>query len=130
MNWLRNFMAGRYGADHLNLALLAVSLLLSLFLGFVPVPFLGLLAYVPLFWGIYRMLSRNLLKRSEENRKFLAFWNQIKGWFQRKKNRINNQKYYRFYHCPGCKQTLRLPKGRGKIRITCPKCGRMFEKKT
>lgn len=130
MNWLRNFMAGRYGADHLNLALLAAAVLLSVILGFIPVPFLTLLAYIPLVWGIYRMLSRNLLKRSAENQKFLAFWNRFKGWYQKKKNRLNDQKYYKFYHCPGCRQTLRLPKGRGKIRITCPKCGKVFEKKT
>lgn len=130
MNWFRNFMIGRYGADQLSWGLLATSFLISLIVSIFQIPFLGILSYIPLFFCIYRMFSRNLLKRSTENQKFLVFWNRLKGWFYRKSQRIKDCKTYRFFSCPNCRQTLRLPKGRGKIRITCPKCGRVFERKT
>lgn len=130
MNWLRNFMAGRYGPDHLTLALLVVSFILSFVLFWIPVPFLGLLSYIPLGFALFRMLSRNILKRGEENIKFLKVWNTIRGWFRKTKQHHADRKIYHFTACPSCKQKIRLPKGRGKLRVTCPKCGHQFERKT
>lgn len=143
MNWLNNlgnkfriFMQGRYGSDQLNLALLIVSIVLSFFVPFIRVPFVGLISYIPLIFCIYRMLSKNISKRYEENRKFMNFWHPIWQNILRLKNKSSKQlarlkdKDHKYYTCPNCKKTLRVPKGRGKIRITCPKCHQEFSKRT
>jgi hypothetical protein len=129
LNWLRNFMMGRYGADQLNLALIVTSLVLSVILMWIPVPFLPIISYIPLGWAIFRMFSRNILKRGDENIRFLNRWNAIKRWFQKQKQHQADRKIYRFLKCPHCSQKIRLPKGRGKLRVTCPKCRTEFIKK-
>lgn len=120
---LRRFMYGRYGTDKLNTALLigAVVLMLIGALGGRWVPWLSvatLLAYVPLVWGIVRMYSRNVEKRRQENAAFLNFLSRLKD------------KNNRYFKCPKCRQTVRVPRGKGKIAIRCPKCGEKFIKKT
>lgn len=128
-NWLRNFMTGRYGPDQLYIASLITAMVLALlgsFLGW----WMRLLSYLFLFYALFRMLSRNIYKRRKENDKFLKYWWPIKMWFKRKLQRIKSSKTYAFFKCPACKNTLRVPKGKGKIQITCPKCGERFVKKT
>ena len=119
-DWFRNFMLGRYGSDKLNVALLifgvALMLLGSLFGKKLAV--LNLLAYLPLIWCIFRMYSRNLEARRRENAAFLNFFSHLKD------------KDHRYFRCPRCKQTVRVPRGRGKINIRCPKCSERFIKKT
>lgn len=113
------FMLGRYGPDQLNTALLGLGILLTL-LGMIisSVPYLTALSYIPLGFLIFRMFSRNISRRRQENQKFLQF-------FTRLKDRKN-----RYFSCPQCHQTVRVPRGRGKINIHCPKCGSQFIKKT
>ena len=112
-------MAGRYGgADKLNMVILAVGVVLSLVGAVVRVPVLTLLAYLPMAWVLFRCLSRNTYKRYEENRKFLQFFDRLKD------------RDHRYYRCPKCRQLVRVPKGKGKISITCPKCRERFVKKT
>ena len=119
---LRNFMAGRYGTDKLGLTLLVTSLVLSLISTFVGSVLLRLILslayYVLMFWAIFRMLSRNTYARYEENRKFLRFFDQLKD------------REHRYFCCPHCRQTVRVPRGKGKIAITCPRCREKFIKKT
>ena len=119
-DWFRNFMLGRYGSDKLNVALLifgvALMILGSLF--GEKLAFLSLVAYIPLFWCIFRMYSRNLEARRRENAAFLNFFRHLKD------------KDHRYFRCPRCKQTVRVPRGRGKINIRCPKCSERFIKKT
>lgn len=119
-DWFRNLMLGRYGSDKLNVALLicgvALMLLGSIFGG--SASFLTLLSYIPLFWCIFRMYSRNLEARRRENAAFLNFFAHLKD------------KEHRYFRCPQCKQTVRVPRGRGKINIRCPKCGNQFIKKS
>lgn len=119
-DWFRNFMLGRYGSDKLNVALLifgvALMILGSLF--GEKLAFLSLVAYIPLFWCIFRMYSRNLEARRRENAAFLNFFSHLKD------------KEHRYFRCPRCKQTVRVPRGRGKINIRCPKCSERFIKKT
>ena len=132
-NWLRNvgyklrtalqrFMAGRYGTDKLNMAILCTGLAFSLLASLLPGPLLKLIctvaSYVLMFLAIFRTLSRNIYKRYEENRKFLVFFQKIKD------------KDHRYYTCPRCRQQVRVPKGKGKISITCPKCREKFIKTT
>ena len=124
---MRRFLYGRDRVDQLNIFLLVAALalsVLSLILSrFGPVcAIIGLVvnlgSYVLLFWYIFRFLSRNLEQRALENRRFLT-------WKSRITDRNN-----RYYRCPNCKQTVRVPKGRGKICIKCPKCSEKFIKKT
>ena len=119
---LQNFMAGRYGTDKLNMLILSVGLavsLLSVFVQYAPVNLLlVVLSYGLMIWAIFRTLSRNTYRRYQENRRFL----QIVG---RVKDRNN-----RYFDCPKCRQTVRVPRGKGKISITCPKCREKFVRKT
>ena len=118
----RNFMAGRYGTDKLGLTLLVASLVLSLVSGFLGTNLFNLvltaLSYGLMFWAIYRMFSRNTYARYEENRKFLRFFDQLKD------------RDHRYFDCPKCRQTVRVPRGKGKIAITCPRCRERFVKKS
>ena len=119
---VQRFMMGRYGHDRLNMALLIVGLVLSVLSMFVGNKLLDLILtlgmYALLTISLVRCFSRNTYKRYQENRKFLLLMDQIK-------DRDN-----RYYACPKCRQTVRVPKGKGKIAITCPKCREKFIKKT
>jgi uncharacterized paraquat-inducible protein A len=119
---LRNFMMGRYGTDRLNMAILGVGLvasLLSVLIKFAPVNLaLFALSYGMMFWAIFRTLSRNTYKRYQENRKFLQLTGRIKD------------REHRYFDCPKCRQMVRVPRGKGKISITCPRCREKFVKKT
>lgn len=118
-DWFRNFMLGRYGSDKLNGALLLSGIVLMV-LGavFQRLSVLTLLAYIPLFWCIFRMYSRNLEARRRENAAFLNFFAHLKD------------REHRYFRCPRCKQTVRVPSGRGKISIRCPKCNERFIRKS
>ena len=119
---LRNFMMGRYGTDRLNMAILCeglVASLLSVLIKFAPVNLaLFVLSYGMMFWAIFRTLSRNTYERYQANRKFLQLPGRIKD------------RAHRYFACPKCRQMVRVPRGKGKISITCPRCREKFVKKT
>ena len=119
---LQHFMLGRYGTDKLNMWILGAGLILcviSLFIPFAVVDLaLTLCSYALMIWAIFRTLSRNTYKRYQENRKFLMFLDCIKD------------REHRYFDCPKCRQPVRVPKGKGKIVITCPKCKEKFQRKT
>lgn len=124
---LRRFMYGRCGVDQLNLFLLSVVIFLSLASVILSViggvctligMLLNFLSYLVLLWYLFRFLSRNLEKRILENRRFLSLFSRIK-------DRQN-----RYFRCPNCKQTVRVPRGRGKVCIKCPRCNEKFIRKT
>lgn len=121
-NGIQRFMMGRYGHDRLNVALLIVGLILTVISMLVGnklvVLLVTLLSYVFLFVALFRCFSRNTYKRYNENRRFLLMIDRIKD--------RNN----RYYACPKCRQTVRVPRGKGKVAITCPKCREKFIKKT
>ena len=124
-----DFMSGRYGTDELSKFMLAVCLVLLVINIFTGVQGVYLIALVLLGVCYFRMFSRNYVKRSEENRKYLDTVWKIKNWFLKKKNRIIQSKDFHIYKCPSCGQKIRIPRGKGKICITCPKCRNQFEKK-
>lgn len=130
MNWLKKFMYGRYGADQLSIALIVLSLVLSFVTAVIPIPFIRLLTYIPLILCYFRFLSKNLAKRRAENAYFLTYWHPIKKRGTKKLNRLKDIKTHHYYKCPQCSQTLRVPRGKGKIRITCPTCKNKFSKKS
>ena len=119
---LRTFMVGRYGTDRLNMTILGVGLaacLISPFFKNVSINLLlTSLSYGMMIWAICRSLSRNTYKRYQENRKFLQFFDRVKD------------RDHRYFDCPKCHQVVRVPRGKGKIAITCPKCREKFVKKT
>jgi hypothetical protein len=119
---LRHFMSGRYGIDKLNMAILIAGLICSIITIFVNIPLVDLLltivSYICMFWAIFRSFSRQTYKRYQENRRFLMLIDRIKD----RKNR--------YFECPRCRQIVRVPRGKGKIAITCPKCKEKFIKKT
>ena len=130
----QRFMTGRYGADELSKLLSGAAvgcLAAAMFAGALPPLFifywigLGLIVYS---W--YRMFSRNTAKRYEENQKFLNWRYRMAGRRDAAKKRFAQRGEYRFFRCPGCKQRVRVPRGRGKICITCPKCRRDFIRKS
>ena len=115
---LRRFMEGRYGNDKLNNAILGTALLISILGLFIRTPLLNLIAYVLMFWAIFRTLSRNTYKRYRENRRFLMLLDRIKD------------RQHKYFDCPKCRQPVRVPRGKGKIAITCPKCAEKFIRKS
>lgn len=129
-NWLRNFMIGRYGPDQLYFGLFIVAILLALIGQFTQFYIFILLSYAFLAIALFRVLSRNIEKRRRENDRFLRYWWPVKQKCKMQITKIKSRKSYKFFNCPSCKNTLRVPKGKGKIQITCPKCGERFEKKT
>lgn len=130
MNWFRKFMIGRYGNDELSYAFIALFALLTLCYAISGNTILQLLDVVILIICYYRMFSKNINKRYQENVKFLRMINPIRFWFQKKVKHMKERKTHKFYHCPNCKQVMRVPKGRGEITITCPKCHTKFDKRT
>lgn len=127
---VQRFMTGRYGFDNLSKACLIVTVALMAASMFAKNRILYLLAILLLAYCYFRAFSKNIAKRQRENRQFcnlryraVVRWNQFK-------NRQAQKKIYRFYRCPQCRQTVRVPKGRGKICITCPKCQTEFIKKS
>ena len=127
--WFQRLMYGRYGSDFLNLFLLVVAIVFSIIIRFTPVWYLGYLSYIPIGFALFRMFSRNIYKRQAENQKFLQISAPVIKWFRTKSARAKDSAH-KYYACPKCKQTCRVPSGKGKIQITCPKCGEKFIKKT
>lgn len=119
---LRHFMTGRYGPDKLNSCILWTAVILMLLGMFIPnatAKLALMVVYYALWgWSIFRMLSRNTYKRYQENRKFLQLVDRIKD------------RQHRYFDCPKCRQNVRVPRGKGKIAITCPKCKEKFIRKT
>lgn len=130
MRWLQNFMRGRYGPDQLSFFLLALYLVITIVSSFLRLPILTYLSLILMFWCWFRILSRKTYKRSAENTKFLRMVFPITSRFHSLKKRFRDRKFYKYYKCPSCKQELRVPKGKGEITITCPKCKTKFDKRT
>ena len=126
----QNFMYGRYGMDQLSRFLTFVALALVIVSMFVKIPIIYLAALAVLIWADFRAFSRNTSKRYVENEKFLSFVSRFTGPLRTGKVYREQRKIYRFFTCPQCRQKVRVPKGKGRICITCPKCRTEFIKKS
>lgn len=136
-NWFRSlgskmqsFMYGRYGYDELSQFLSKTALLCVI---------VGLFAYPGFFCGLamalylvtmFRMYSKNIMKRKQERDAYLRRTQPLRDWRALQKRKFNDRKTHKFYRCSQCKTSLRVPKGKGKIKIHCPKCGAEIVKKT
>lgn len=126
---------GRYGNDHLNLFIMLVSLIFGVATFFtygIGDLILSMLQLMFLALWLMRAFSRNFYKRRAENMVFLRIWGRVKTFFRPVKGFFARlaDRNHRYFKCPKCKSRLRVPRGRGKITITCPRCRNMFDKKS
>lgn len=132
-NWISRFMSGRYGRDQLSTVLLVVYFILYVVGSLLGSTLFGTVIYwvsvVLACYGIFRMLSRNYSARRRENVRFLKLAGPALQWYKMKVT-IHRDKVHRYFKCPNCHQYLRVPKGKGKISITCRSCGVSFEEKS
>ena len=120
---LRAFLSGRNGIDDLGRTLLWGALVIMVLSSLLGITFLYSMSLVLFCYVYIRAFSRNLEKCRRQNAKYLS-------WRDFRRLRFQQRKTYKFYRCPKCKQPLRVPKGKGRISITCRNCGEHFEKKT
>ena len=130
------FMKGRYGVDELSRFTMGVALALIILTMFVNIvnrsvgsvlDFLGIAAIV---YAYFRIFSRNIQQRYAENQKYLQMTSKLRLRFNKEKNLMKQRKTHHIYACPGCGQKIRIPRGKGKIEIECPKCHTKFVKRS
>lgn len=122
----RQFMMGRYGTDELN-NFITILTFISLILSFIS-RYFSIITTILLVCLYYRMFSRNFTARRAENAKFLKAKYKLTNRFS--KEAREERRNFHIYKCPSCGQKIRIPRGKGKIMITCPKCGGQFVKRS
>ena len=127
---MQRFMAGRYGNDQLNQFIFIVAIISMVLEIITRQSLFYTLTLVLLILAYVRVFSRNINKRYEENMKFLQKKDAILNKFRKQKYYAAQRRNFHIYMCPQCKQKIRIPKGEGKISITCPKCRTSFIKKS
>ena len=128
-NFLQKLMYGRYGGDQLNNVLLILYFVFWLLALIAKVEWLSSLGLVCIFIALIRMMSRKTDRRRAENARFLQLTAPANRWLKLQRTKIKD-KDHRYFQCPHCRQTLRVPRGKGKITITCRSCGTTFNEKT
>lgn len=126
---LYRFMQGRYGADQLNrflMILVIICFVISLF----GVRIFYVLGIALLIYAYFRIFSRNVYKRREENSAYLRYEYKVRQRFLTWKRDMRQRKTHHIYRCPSCRQKIRVPRGKGRIEIRCPKCSQTFIKKS
>lgn len=127
---LQKFMIGRYGVDPLNRFIMwavIVLIFLNLFLRWDVLFFLEIIGLV---WCYFRMFSKNYPAREKENRVYMRVRLKVTDFLNKWKFRFQQERQYHIYKCPGCGQKIRIPRGKGRVSIHCPKCGTDFIKKS
>ena len=125
---LQRFMIGRYGVDSFSKFLLGVAFAICIFDIFINSRVLSTWFYLLVFYAYFRIFSKNIQKRYQENMKFLQFKNKFTSKFEKEINMMKQRKTHHIYKCPTCSQKIRIPRGKGRICITCPKCKTEFTK--
>ena len=128
-NAIQRFMYGRYGNDPLNLFLIGLYLLIYLVSLFVRLGVLYWASFALMAAALLRMLSRNIERRQMENARFMRMAGPVLSWFHFRWA-IRKDKEHAYFKCPSCGQRLRVPKGKGKITVTCRSCGASFQEKS
>ncbi len=135
---MARFMYGRNGVDQLNIAMLWVSIGADLLATILMrqqngLAYVGLVLYYGsvVLWVLvlFRMFSRNLYKRQAENQKWLQARSRRRGAASAAKARRADTEH-KYFTCKRCKTICRVPVGKGKVIITCPKCGAEIHGKT
>ena len=133
MNRFKNFFHGIYGIDGLSCGLLFLSLLINLITTLIPVEGIQMLnpvSLLPLLLCLLRFFSHNHRKRQRENERFMRIMRPLFEYFDQKSEEREQAQIFRFFKCPACSQKILVPRGKGKIEITCPKCRTSFIKRT
>lgn len=123
-------MLGRYGADQLGQFLLITAIICMVISMLLGSPVCNILSVLLLILCYCRMLSKNHTRRYAENTQYLKYAGKVTGFFKAKKRYFSQLKDYHIYRCPSCRQKIRIPRGKGRISITCPKCRTEFIKKS
>ena len=129
------FMQGRYGVDQFakfTMGVALVSIVLAIFVntGSSAGSLLDMLGLVAIVYTYFRIFSRNISKRAQENQKYLSATSKLRQRLNKEKNMMKQRKDYHIYTCPSCGQKVRIPRGQGKIEISCPKCHSKFVKRS
>ena len=124
------FMQGRYGTDDFYKFLFWVALIGIVINWFFKSQLLSFAVTLILVYAMYRVLSKNYSARYAENQRYLQVTAKIRYWFDQQKKLMEERKYHHIYTCPKCRQKIRIPKGKGKIMIRCPKCHHEFQKRS
>ena len=129
------FMQGRYGVDQFakfTMGVALVSIVLAIFVntGSSAGSLLDMLGLVAIVYTYFRTFSRNISKRAQENQKYLSATAKLRQRLNKEKNMMKQRKDYHIYTCPSCGQKVRIPRGKGKIEISCPKCHSKFVKRS
>ena len=124
------FMYGRYGVDSFGRFMMWTGIIMFLLSGFFRWNILYNQALVILIYTYFRNFSRNIYKRSSENQSFLKATAGIRNFWWNQKKLFKQRKTHHIYKCPSCKQKIRVPRGKGKIEIRCPKCQTTFIKRS
>ena len=127
---IQRFMIGRYGADELAKAQSIAALVLLFLSMFSRLDIFYWLAIALMIYSTWRMFSKNISARYAENQKYLALENRLRRFFGQKRYLMQQRKEYHIYKCPGCGQKIRIPRGKGKIAVICPKCNTEFIKRS
>lgn len=123
-------MQGRYGQDAFTRFLLGAMLACVVLNLLVGSRFLSIMAWTLLIYAYFRLFSRNHAARFAENQRYLNATAKFRYWFDQQKRLKEERKYHHIYVCPRCRQKIRIPKGKGKIMVRCPKCRHEFQKRS
>ena len=126
---LARFMSGRYGIDQLGHEMVLGALALTVIGAMFRVSLLTLLADALLLLALFRIFSKDRLRRAQENQSYLAKTLKLRQGASEWLNRMRNRKKYRYFSCPKCRMRLRVPRGVGNVTITCKGCGEKFDRK-
>lgn len=127
---IQQFMVGRYGSDQFTLFLSITGIALSFLGNFKYLRGLYFIGTIMIFYSLFRSLSKNYEARRKELNWYLVWSEKPKAYIKLLMNQIRDRKTHRYFKCKSCKTIMRVPKGRGKIEITCPKCRMKVIKKT
>lgn len=133
MQWISKmmfYMKGRYGYDELSKALILLGLVISIFSNFTGGIILNMIALASIAFGGLRVLSKEKVNRRKELQQYIKVKQTVLSNYRKHRNRWFQRKAFKITKCPSCKQKIRIPRGRKKVRVTCPSCQNKFIKKT
>lgn len=131
---IARFMQGRYGVDQFSNFLVMAAVVLMVLEMFIRIPLVRMIfntvTLVLIVYAYVRILSKNINKRYAENETFMRYYGRFKNFAARKKAHMVQRRTHHIYKCPNCKQSIRVPKGKGRIASTCPRCKTEFIKRS
>lgn len=133
MQWIQKllfYMKGRYGYDEFSKLLIISGLVLGIVANFAGGIWVSALGTALIAYGVLRILSKDKTNRYRELQKYLALKQKVQLTHRRWRNRWVQRKAFKITKCPNCKEKVRVPRGKKKIRVTCPSCKETFIKKT